>query len=190
MADKLGRQQCSGGTYIQRILAIQLTSVWLARACPNTIILENIQNFACRVCLKWWNLSQLSSCAQDSQHASFGCMKTTTKLCTFFSYVNQLYIAPIASITHRVPPFQSRHIHALYFVCPIAQYIYSFSPHTNFFCGTIYLILQCILIPQLRLNTPYNCIIVLILFAISCILVFMLKCYLKKQQHKLAKMHC
>ena len=129
MADKLGRQQCSGGTYIQRILAIQLTSVWLAWACPNTIILENIQNFACRVCLKWWNLSQLSSCAQDSQHASFGCTKTTTKLCAFFSYVNQLYIANIANITHRLPPFQSRHIHDLSFA-RTNQYIYSFSPHT------------------------------------------------------------
>ena len=146
MADNLGRQQCSGGTYIQRILAIQLTSVWLAWACPNTIILENIQNFACRVCLKWWNLSQLSSCAQDFQHASFGCMKTTTKLCTFFSYVNRLYIAPIANITHRVPPFQSRHIHDLSFARTFVEQFTSFYS------------------PQLHLNTPHNCIIVLILW--------------------------
>ena len=53
------------------------------------------------------------------------------KLCTFFRYVNQLPIASIANIIHRVPPFQSRHIHDLAFVCPIArtnQYMYSFFP--------------------------------------------------------------
>ena len=43
------------------------------------------------------------------------------KLCTFFRYVNQLSIAPIANITHRVPLFQSRHIHDLAYVCPIAR---------------------------------------------------------------------
>ena len=47
--------------------------------------------------------------------------------------MNQLSIAPIANITHRVPPFQSRHIYDLAYVCPIArtnQYMYSFFPHT------------------------------------------------------------
>ena len=47
--------------------------------------------------------------------------------------MNQLSIAPIANITHRVPPFQSRHIHDLAYVCPIAhtnQYMYSFFSHT------------------------------------------------------------
>ena len=49
------------------------------------------------------------------------CRNCSTKLCTFFRYVNQLSIAPIANITHRVPPFQSRHIHDLAYVCLIAR---------------------------------------------------------------------
>ena len=53
------------------------------------------------------------------------------KLCTFFSCVNGLSIAPNANLIHRVTPFQSRHMHDLSFVCPIAhtnQYIILFSP--------------------------------------------------------------
>ena len=55
------------------------------------------------------------------------------KLCTFFSYLNGLSIASVANLIHRVTPFQSRHMHDLSFVFPIArtnQYMYSFFPHT------------------------------------------------------------
>ena len=52
------------------------------------------------------------------------------KLCAFFSCVNGLPIAPIANLIHRVPPFESRHMHDLSFVqlfVPINIYIL-FSP--------------------------------------------------------------
>ena len=47
--------------------------------------------------------------------------------------MNGLSIAPIANLIHRVPPFQSRHIHDLSLVCSTArtnQYMYSFFSHT------------------------------------------------------------
>ena len=58
--------------------------------------------------------------------------KKQLKLCTFFSYMNGLSIAPIANLIHRD---QSRHMHDLSFVFPIArtnQYMYSFSPYNLF----------------------------------------------------------
>ena len=55
------------------------------------------------------------------------------KLCTFFSYMNGLSIAPIAKLIHRVPPFQYRHIHDLSFVCPIARTSVFFFPPYNLF---------------------------------------------------------
>ena len=94
--------------------------------------LENIQKFACRVCLKRWDLSY-PAMLRTLSIPTLAARRQQLKLCTFFRYVNQLSIAPIANITHRVPPFQSRHIHDLAYVCPIArtnQYMYSFVPHT------------------------------------------------------------
>ena len=93
--------------------------------------LENIQKFACRVCLKRWDLSY-PAMLRTLSIPTLAARRQQLKLCTFFRYVNQLSIAPIANITHRVPPFQSRHIHDLAYVCPIArtnQYMYSFFPH-------------------------------------------------------------
>ena len=90
--------------------------------------LENIQKFACRVCLKRWDLSY-PAMLRTLSIPTLAARRQQLKLCTFFRYVNQLSTAPIANITHRIPPFQSRHIHDLAYVCPIAhtnQYMYSF----------------------------------------------------------------
>jgi len=128
----------------------------------------------------------------------------TPLLCTFFRYVNQLSIAPIASITHRVPPFQSRHIHDLAYVFPIArtnQYMYSFFPHTIHLWNN----LPDFVVHSESLVTfkhSLQCIIVLILWmyaSISCTLfhaslAFM--CIKKNQknlcahQHTLQNQHC
>ena len=78
-----------------------------------------ISKFACRVCLKRWDLSYPAMLRTLSIPTLAA--RRQLKLCTFFRYVNQLSIAPIANITHRVPPFQSRHIHDLAYVCPIAR---------------------------------------------------------------------
>ena len=54
--------------------------------------------------------------------------------------VSVLSIAPIANLILRVRPFQSRHMHDLSFVCPIActsQYMYSFFPHTIHLCNNL-----------------------------------------------------
>ena len=68
--------------------------------------LKNIQKFACRVCLKRWDLSYPAMLRTLSIPTLAA--RRQLKLRTFFRYVNQLSIAPIANITHRVPPFQSR----------------------------------------------------------------------------------
>jgi len=77
---------------------------------------------------------KLSIYARDFQHSYFSCTLTITKtmfLLELRTYVNQLSIAPITNVIHRVTPFQSRHIHDLCFVCPVDhQSLYAFSPHT------------------------------------------------------------
>ena len=90
--------------------------------------------------LKRWDLSY-PAMLRTLSIPTLAARRQQLKLCTFFRYVNQLSIAPIANITHRVPPFQSRHIHDLAFVCPIArtnQYMYSFfPPYIQLISGTI-----------------------------------------------------
>ena len=66
---------------------------------------------------------------------TFAACRKQLKLCTFFSSVNGLSIAP--NLIHRVPPFQSRHAHDLSFVCPIARtnqynYVFFFPPYNLF----------------------------------------------------------
>ena len=108
------------------------SQVWDPHLLKDQQTLENIQKFACRVCLKQWDLSY-PTMLRTLSIPTLAARRKQLKLCTFFSYVNGLSIAPIANLIHRVTPFQSRHMHDLSFVCPIArtnQYMYSFFPHT------------------------------------------------------------
>ena len=86
--------------------------------------------------LKQWDLNY-PAMLRDLSIPILTAHRKQLKLCTFFSYVSRLSIAPIANLIYRVSPFQSRHIHDFSFVFPIAhtnQYItYSFSPHTIYF---------------------------------------------------------
>ena len=93
--------------------------------------LENIQKFACRVCLKRWDLSY-PAMLRTLSIPTLAARRQQLKLCTFFRYVNQLSIAPIANITHRVPPFQSRHIHDLACLSDCSYqsiYVFFFPPY-------------------------------------------------------------
>ena len=111
------------------------SQVWDPHLLKDQQTLENIQKFACRVCLKQWDLSY-PTMLRTLSIPTLAARRKQLKLCTFFSYVNGLSIAPIANLIHRVTPFQSRHMHDLSFVCPIArtnQYMYSFFPPYNSF---------------------------------------------------------
>ena len=124
------------------------SQVWDLHLLKDQQTLENIQKFACRVCLKQWDLSY-PTMLRTLSIPTLAARRKQLKLCTFFSYVNGLSIAPNANLIHRVTPFQSRHVHDLSFVCPIArtnQYMYSFFP-IQFICGTTYLILLYTLTP-------------------------------------------
>ena len=55
------------------------------------------------------------------------------KLCTLYNYVHGMSVAPIETLSCRVPHVSSRHVHDLTFVRPFAhtnRFMYSFFPNT------------------------------------------------------------
>ena len=85
------------------------SQVWDPHLLKGQQTLENIQKFACTVCLKQWDLSY-PTLLRTLSIPTLTARRKQLKLCTFFSYVNGLSIGPIANLIHSVPPFQSRHI--------------------------------------------------------------------------------
>ena len=89
------------------------SAIWNPYLLRDQQIFESIQKSGWRVCLK---LSYPAMHRTLSIPTLAG-WKQQLHQCTFLSYMNQFSIAPIANITHRVPPITSRHIHDLFFAC-------------------------------------------------------------------------
>jgi len=98
-------------------------------------MIESVQKFASRVCLKQWfrdtgNQDMLEFLNMGHPWQPAGSRQR--KLCTLYKVVNNLSEYLFPPLIPRNPYYPSRSVHCLSFVCPYAhinKYLYSFFPH-------------------------------------------------------------
>ena len=108
------------------------SQVWDPYLLKDQQTLESVQKFACRVCLKRWDLNY-STMLEDLNIPTLAARRKQLKLCTLYNYVHGLSVAPTETLSHRVPLVSSRHVHDLTLVRPFAhtnRFMYSFFPNT------------------------------------------------------------
>ena len=91
------------------------SQVWDPYLLKDQQTLESVQKFACQVCLKRWDLNY-STMLADLNIPTLAARRKQLKLCTLYNYVHGLSVAPIETLSRRVPLVSSRHVHDLTFV--------------------------------------------------------------------------
>ena len=111
--------------------ACEIWDPYLAIDCQ---MIESIQKFASRVCLKQWSRNtRHQDMLEFLNMPSMATRRRQRKLCTLYKIINNLSEYPSPPLIPRNPYYLSRSVHCLSFVCPYAhtnQYFYSFFPHT------------------------------------------------------------
>ena len=131
-------------TAIARPYLEYATQVWDPHLLKDQQTLENIQKFACRVYLKQWDLSY-PTMLRALSIPTLAARRKQLKLCTFFSYVNGLSIAPMLILFTEYHLFNldTYMISLLFVQLFVTINICILFSSIQLICGTIYLI-QCI----------------------------------------------
>ena len=124
-----GRQKIRANQLQTNIIAAcEIWDSYLAKDCQ---MIESVQKFASRVCLKQWSRNtRYQDMLEFLNMPSLAARRRQRKLCTL---VNNLSEYPSPPLILRNPYYPSHSVHCLSFVRPYAhtnQYFYSFFPHT------------------------------------------------------------
>ena len=122
--------------------ACEIWDPYLAKDCH---MIESVQKFASRVCLKQWSRNtRYQDMLEFLNMPSLATCRRQRKLCTLYKIVNNLSEYPSPPLIPRNPYYLSRSVHCLSFVRPYAhtnQYFLFLFFHTLFPYGIISLMM-------------------------------------------------
>ena len=106
--------------------------VWDPYLQKDCYMLEQVQKFACKVCLKRWSIPYHDMLSQ-LHIPSLKDRRKSMRLCTLYKIIHGFSDYPSPPLQTRISPYFSRHLHSWSLLQPFArtcQYKNSFFPNT------------------------------------------------------------